>query len=205
MGDTRSALLDAAVEEFARHGLEGARVQAIVRRAGVNERMIYHHFGSKAALYAAALEDQFDRMRRAWQPALDRSLRMSPYPGMRCALAACLDLLLARPIFVGLLLQEALTGWRTTPVPDTASCVLTLRALYVRGQEEGVFCADRPFEVACTTAIGALFGLLVLTPGVLAIVGRPDGPAADPWVFREQILGQLLDGMSPSTGHSSGE
>jgi AcrR family transcriptional regulator len=204
MGDTRSALLDAAVDEFARHGFEGARVQAIVRRAGVNERMIYHHFGSKAGLYAAALEDQLDRMRRAWKPALDRSLRMSPYAGMRSALTACLDLLLERPTFVGLMLQEALGGWRTIMVPDTAVCIVTLRELYVRGQADGVFCVDCPFELACPTAMGSLFGSLVLAPGVLKISGGSAGPAVDLSAFREQILRQLLEGMTrPRLGHCS--
>ncbi len=56
MPDSRSALLVAAAEEFARRGLQGTRVQAIVKRAGVNERMIYHHFGNKEGLYRAVLE-----------------------------------------------------------------------------------------------------------------------------------------------------
>ena len=53
--DTRQVLLDAASEELARHGLRGARMHVIVERAGINERMIYHHFGSKVGLYEAVL------------------------------------------------------------------------------------------------------------------------------------------------------
>ena len=56
--DTRRILLDAASVEFALSGLEGARMHAIVKRAGVNERMVYHHFGSKQGLYEAVLADQ---------------------------------------------------------------------------------------------------------------------------------------------------
>jgi AcrR family transcriptional regulator len=113
MADSRSALLGAAAEEFARYGLKGARVQDIVRKAGVNERMIYHHFGSKAGLHAAVLEFQLQDLCSVCRPALDRSLEMSPYAGMRLVLASYLDALLTRPELVGLLLHEALGGWPT--------------------------------------------------------------------------------------------
>jgi AcrR family transcriptional regulator len=53
---SRERILRAAIGEFAGRGYMGARVDAISRRAGTNPRLIYHYFGSKAALYVAALE-----------------------------------------------------------------------------------------------------------------------------------------------------
>jgi AcrR family transcriptional regulator len=53
---TRSAILSAAEQEFARHGLEAARTDEIAARSGVTKGMIYHYFGSKEKLYEAALE-----------------------------------------------------------------------------------------------------------------------------------------------------
>lgn len=50
-GSTESRIIDAARTEFARLGLEGARVDQIARRAGVNKAMIYYHFKSKKELY----------------------------------------------------------------------------------------------------------------------------------------------------------
>jgi TetR/AcrR family transcriptional regulator len=50
---TRTALLDAALVEFAAHGRAGARTSAIAARAGVNKQLISHHFGGKDGLYAA--------------------------------------------------------------------------------------------------------------------------------------------------------
>jgi len=52
----RAALLDAALVEFARHGLAGARTSAIAARAGVNKQLISHHFGGKEGLYRALIE-----------------------------------------------------------------------------------------------------------------------------------------------------
>jgi TetR/AcrR family transcriptional regulator len=48
---TRERILAAALNEFAEHGLAGARVDRIATRAGINKAMIYYHFDSKQALY----------------------------------------------------------------------------------------------------------------------------------------------------------
>ena len=45
--DIRERILTAAFREFADKGLDGARVDKIATRAGVNEGMLYHYFGSK--------------------------------------------------------------------------------------------------------------------------------------------------------------
>src|SRR3954452_16206454 len=62
-GATRRSILEAAEREFAYHGLSGARVDAIARRAGTTVRMIYYYFASKDGLYRAALERAYRRMR----------------------------------------------------------------------------------------------------------------------------------------------
>lgn len=191
MSESRSALLDAGAREFARYGLKGARVHDIVRRAGVNERMIYYHFGSKAGLYAAVLEAQMQGLRAVCQPVLESSLGMAPYAGMHSVLAAYLDALAARPHLVGLLLHEALGGWSTVLETDGASCVRALRELYRRGQREGVFRPDCPFEVACVTLTGAMLALLVIPPPIPA-VEQESCPLAGATAQREQILQQLL-------------
>jgi AcrR family transcriptional regulator len=54
--DRRTNLLDAAIEEIAIAGTRGMRVEAVARRAGVSPALIYHHFGDRGALLAAALE-----------------------------------------------------------------------------------------------------------------------------------------------------
>lgn len=53
---TKTALLDAALAEFAGKGLAGARVDEIAARAGVNKQMISYHFGGKQGLYEALRE-----------------------------------------------------------------------------------------------------------------------------------------------------
>ena len=54
--DAREALLAAAVDRFAARGPAASSVRDIARHAGVNQGLIYRHFGSKEALLAEALD-----------------------------------------------------------------------------------------------------------------------------------------------------
>ncbi|GAA0598002.1 TetR family transcriptional regulator [Kribbella sandramycini] len=53
---TRALLLKAATDEFAQHGIAGARVDRIAAAAGYNKNMLYVHFGSKDALFDIVFE-----------------------------------------------------------------------------------------------------------------------------------------------------
>jgi len=53
--ETRSRLLDAAVEVFAARGYEGARVADITRSAGLSSGAVYTHYTSKAELLVDAI------------------------------------------------------------------------------------------------------------------------------------------------------
>ena len=61
---TRRDILAAAREEFAEHGLSGARVDVIAARTNTVKRMIYYYFGSKEGLYLAVLEAAYADIRR---------------------------------------------------------------------------------------------------------------------------------------------
>lgn len=52
---TRRLLLDAARDEFCNLGYAKATTKDIALRAGVSERMLFHHFGTKAALFDEAI------------------------------------------------------------------------------------------------------------------------------------------------------
>ncbi|GIJ47923.1 putative TetR family regulatory protein [Virgisporangium aliadipatigenens] len=49
--DTKRRLMKAAIDEFARYGLAGARVDRIAENAAANKRSIYMHFGTKEELF----------------------------------------------------------------------------------------------------------------------------------------------------------
>jgi AcrR family transcriptional regulator len=58
--DTREKILNTARDEFVEHGLDGARVDRIAGRAGVNKAMLYYHFGSKENLYQTVIDSHFE-------------------------------------------------------------------------------------------------------------------------------------------------
>lgn len=51
-------IIDAAFAEFGEHGLEGARLDEIARRAGVSKGTIYLYFASKDDLFRAVVRDK---------------------------------------------------------------------------------------------------------------------------------------------------
>lgn len=53
---TRERILAAAVSEFAAHGLGGGRIDHITAASGTNPRSVYMYYGSKEALFHAAVD-----------------------------------------------------------------------------------------------------------------------------------------------------
>ena len=99
-------ILKAAVAEFARFGLGGARVDRIAARAGANKRMLYYYYGNKEALFLAVLEDSYARIRSA-----ERALHLTdldPQEAMRRLVAFTWKYYLAHPEFLTLLNSENL-------------------------------------------------------------------------------------------------
>ena len=103
---TRSNILVAATVEFSGKGLDGARVDEIARRSGVNKRMIYHYFGDKEGLYLAVLEKSYTAIRTA---EIDLSLvDQDPVEGMRTLVRFTWKYLVTHPEFLSLLASENL-------------------------------------------------------------------------------------------------
>lgn len=72
--ESRAAILNAAVAEFADYGIAGARTDAIARAARVNKALLYYYFKDKDALYEAVLDHVFGGLRARVMPVLDSKL-----------------------------------------------------------------------------------------------------------------------------------
>lgn len=103
---SRELLLRAARKEFAAKGLEGARVDEIARRAGVNKQLVYHHFTNKVTLYRMVLEDAYAGI-RAEEIQLD-AYDGDPHEVMVRLVAFSFDYLAANRDFVALLTDQNL-------------------------------------------------------------------------------------------------
>jgi TetR/AcrR family transcriptional regulator len=72
--ESRAAILRAAAEEFAKHGIAGARTDAIARAAKVNKALLYYYFTDKETLYGAVLDNAFSGMKTNIFKVLDSDL-----------------------------------------------------------------------------------------------------------------------------------
>lgn len=59
---TRRRILDVATQEFAEHGIAGARVERIVAAARTNKAQLYAYFGSKEGLFDAIFFGSLERI-----------------------------------------------------------------------------------------------------------------------------------------------
>jgi TetR/AcrR family transcriptional regulator len=71
---SRAAILRAAAEEFAEHGIAGARTEAIAREARVNKALLYYYFKDKETLYGAVLDNAFSGLKTTVFRVLDSDL-----------------------------------------------------------------------------------------------------------------------------------
>jgi TetR/AcrR family transcriptional regulator len=95
--ESRASILQAAVGEFAEHGVGGARTDAIARAAHVNKALLYYYFKDKDALYEAVLDHVFSGLRARVMPVLESDL--APRQKMLEYLGAYFDYIAANPQF----------------------------------------------------------------------------------------------------------
>jgi TetR/AcrR family transcriptional regulator len=108
---TRTALLDAALHEFAAHGFEGASTRAIATRAGTHQPQINYHFDSKHVLWLAAVEHLFtqldEAMRRHTPDDVEPGVNRASFAaGIRALVRAVAEL----PELNRIMVQEATIG-----------------------------------------------------------------------------------------------
>ncbi len=142
---SRARILSAARVEFVAFGLNGARVDRIAEKSSVNKNLIYHYFGSKAALYLAVLERIYADLRASQQ---DKNLRnLPPIEGMSRLVSNTFDHFVATPELIRLMSienihnGEHLKSSKSTK-PLYRGLLDTIQILLTRGQAEGVFRAN---------------------------------------------------------------
>ena len=163
----RTEILAAAEREFAGAGYAGGRIERIASRARVNKQLLFHYFGSKDGLYAAAVQSLLTR--------LDVPLAGAATPGeeLRGLVSTLHAAVQAAPGVLGLLAEgqgeapasgvDLLRAWRDRQLAR-------LRSAVSEGQRRGFFRDDvepaAVAEAALAFAVGA------------GALGLPVAPAA---------------------------
>jgi AcrR family transcriptional regulator len=169
---TRQDILGAAMVEFSRKGLGGARVDAIALRAKANKRMIYHYFGSKEKLFTAVLEEAYGHIRSA---ELELPLaELAPEEALERLVRFTWDYYLAHPGFISLVNSANLHKARHVRGSERFRAsgppfVDLVKSILDRGVAAGVFRAGiDPVQLNITiAAIGYYYLTNRFTSGIL--------------------------------------
>jgi TetR/AcrR family transcriptional regulator len=102
--ESRAAILQAAAQEFAEHGIAGARTDAIAREARVNKALLYYYFKDKETLYGAVLDDAFSGLKATVFRVLDSEL--PPREKILAYVGAYFDFIASHQLYPRLMQRE---------------------------------------------------------------------------------------------------
>ena len=169
-------IVTAARDEFARHGFDGARVDRIARRAGVNKQLLFHYFHSKRGLFDAVLTSGAAEFEEALAQLGTRDGR--PLDRLRANLEALFDFLATHAELVTLLTQARRTG-----AGPFAPAIKRLVVLLAEGQGLGQVRDDVDPHLAAAQALV----LMVAYPGLEPLITASAPPlGADEPALRER-------------------
>jgi TetR/AcrR family transcriptional regulator len=103
---TRRAILDAALEEFAEKGYEGASTRTIAERAGLDHTLITYHFRNKETLWKAVAESSFELIEAKWDAALPADEKFDPADRVRAEFRTFLQFTMEHTAFHHFMLRE---------------------------------------------------------------------------------------------------
>jgi TetR/AcrR family acrAB operon transcriptional repressor len=110
---TRNSLLDAALAVFSKQGYEATRLEDIAEEANVTRGAIYHHFGGKAELFNALLEERFARANRIWEQVIEEG--GTPLQTLRRLLVRSLQYLEEDPDYRAV---QEMVSFKTAMIPE---------------------------------------------------------------------------------------
>ncbi len=196
--DARAAILAAARAEFAAKGLNGARVNEIACRAGVNKQLLYYYFGNKDDLYRTALEAVYAEIR-----SLERGLELEDLPperAMATLVAFSFDYLSQHPDFIGLLNHENARGAQhvraSRAIRETNSPLVELIGTTLkRGIRAGVFRRGiDPVDLYVSVA-GMSYFFFSNRLTLSSIFGRDLGRSDAVQAYRRHVVALAMGGL----------
>jgi TetR/AcrR family transcriptional regulator len=177
----------AARDEFARRGFAGARVEQIVRRAGVNKQLLFYYYHSKRGLFQAVLEQSAAELEGALGSLILHA--GAPLERLRLTLQAQFEFLSRHPQTVALL-GQASRGSVGGGGGAFAPAIKRLVVLLAEGQGLGQVRDDLDPHLTAAQALMLMVGYLNME-SVVAASARPLG--ADEPALRERWRDAAVD------------
>lgn len=142
---TRDRIVKIASKEFAAHGYDGARIDAIVARCKISKNLVYHYFAGKEALFIEVMERAYGAMReRQNELALTGA---NPVEDMRELVTKTIQHFIDQPDFLQLLstenLHKAAHIRKSKLIPAMFNPLRTaLAEVLDKGKAQGLFRSD---------------------------------------------------------------
>lgn len=138
-------ILDAAMAEFAKSGLSGAKIDDISARTSTSKRMIYYYFSDKEGLYLRALEAAYAQVRDG-EEQLDLE-GLPPIEALKRLVAFTFDHHRRNPDFIRMVMIENVHHAQYLRESDVIQglnkeAITRLEGLIARGQASGDFRDD---------------------------------------------------------------
>lgn len=108
--DTRRAILDAALAEFAEKGFTAASIREIAARVNLPHTTVTHHYRTKDELWQAVAEDLFSTIRGLWEADSEASKPEQVFDRLMGEYVSFLRFTLEHPLFHQFLAREKWPG-----------------------------------------------------------------------------------------------
>ncbi|PRY76320.1 AcrR family transcriptional regulator [Yoonia maritima] len=141
----KADILRVAREEFAAHGLSGARAQEIASRTKTSKRMIFYYFKDKESLYREVLEQAYRDVRNG-EKALELE-NLDPVAALRKLVSYTFDHHRQNEDFIRLVMIENIHRGSHVAASETikagnSPAVEQLQEILERGMQQGIFRSD---------------------------------------------------------------
>ena len=185
---TRTAVLNAAKEEFERVGFQSASVRTIAKLAGVSPGTVIHHYGEKTdLLHAAFFEDLDDAIKRGLAPVKQASIEQQLTKLTR----AVFKYYQRRPQLSRTLLKESLFAdppWKERFQEQTTNVHVAIVDMGIKAIARG--------ELREGTDLRAL-GAAYLSFFYFALLAWAQGAVEKPAQMVGTLVAQHLEGLRP--------
>lgn len=164
--DTRTRILDAAVNEFVHRGLAGTRMEAVANDSGRNKSLVYRYFKNKPGLFGAVIAREVERTVEIIGEMPD---------DLGSELVAWSRAIHADPIFTQLHLQEGVVDDGSPPVmAEERKAFYAARTARIRQQQQrGAIDPALDPEVLQFAFISMIVGA-VLYPQMFRLIVGPE-------------------------------
>lgn len=177
--DTRTVILDAAEQLFARRGYAATTVKQIGKAAHVNSALLYYYFADKETLYREVLGRLLSGLMIEGGKALDSATE--PADAIRALVHAQGRMLASRPAFPRIIARELVDhegSHATQLIAQVAASVFKRLCDMIReGQLAGIFRPELDPKFAAISTISQIVYFHIARPAVGILLGQD---ATDP-------------------------